>query len=380
VKPTDFGPRKTGTLVNVGLPGIPHAFNPDPLPASWTWPPELWPVLLEAHKALSALDGTGKHLSNPELLLRPLQKREAQKSSTLEGTYTDPQQQVLFDLEPSLGDTDETTNARREVFNYARALDLRRKTRDELPISLRLIKELHRVLMSGVRGAEKNPGDFRRLQNQIGRPARYVPPPVTLMAEQLDRFEKYLHGRRQHDPLVEAFIAHYQFEAIHPFMDGNGRVGRLLLAILIEDWCGLSNQWLYMSDYFDRNKDEYFDRLLRVSTHGDWTGWIAFCLAGVVQQALDTMRRYERLISLYRDYHEKVLSVGGNLRLFSIVDGLFNNPVARVTTTAAECGVSYPTARTDLRRLESAGIIKHLQGSAPITYVCVPILDIIYSD
>lgn len=234
-----FGATKTGQLVPIsGGRDVTHAFVPDLLPPDWQWPVTLWPVLLDAHKALASLDGTGKHLPNPSLILRPLQDREAQKSSSLEGTYTEPKQQALFELDPTYPESaEDPINARREVFNYSRALDYWHESKRTLPISLRLVRDLHRFLMDGVRGSDKNPGAFRTLQNQIGKPARFVPPPPARLMEQLDSLEKYLHADRPYDGLVDAFLVHYQFEAVHPFMDGNGRVRRLLLAILIEEWC-----------------------------------------------------------------------------------------------------------------------------------------------
>jgi Fic family protein len=295
-------------------------------------------------------------------VLRPLQNREAQKSSSLEGTVTDPQQQALFQLDPKLPESaQDPVNSFREVFNYGRALRLRLEKQGDLPISLRLIRELHRVLMEGVRGSDRNPGQFRRTQNQIGRPPRYVPPPVNFLGPALDKFEKYLHEPRRYDPLVEAFIVHYQFEAIHPFQDGNGRVGRLLLAILIAEWCGLSNQWLYMSAYFDEHKDEYIDHLLRVSTKGKWEEWIEFCLRGVIVQAQDTLRRCESLLALHREFHQRLQEVGGSVRLSAIVDDLFKSPVAMVSSVARNYEVTYPTARADLKKLEIANIVEQLQ-------------------
>ncbi len=363
-----------------GVPGATHAFVPDPLPPTWTWPEHLWPVLLEAHQSLAKLDGAGRHLQSPELVLRPLQNREAQKSSSLEGTYTDPQEQLLFALDPREGTSKEDpVNARREVFNYMRALSLRRD-RSDLPFSLRLIREFHHVLMSGVRGSDRDPGNFRRLQNQIGRPARFVPPPVPELPRLLDNFETYLHQDDGLDPLVRAFVAHYQFEAIHPFMDGNGRVGRLFLAVSIAEWCGLSHQWLYMSDYFDRNKDQYTDLMFRVSTEGGWSEWIAFCLRGVVEQAQDTLVRYEKLIALNREFHEKVHTLGASVRHSRIVDELFLSPVIRVTKARDITNVTYPTARGDLRALEEIGIVREIPGFKPITYACFPIMDIVYAD
>lgn len=378
----EFGPAATGKLYPVtGIPHIKHAFVPDPLPAAWKWPAKMWPLLLEARTALASLDGTGKHLPNPEIILRPLQNREAQKSSSLEGTYTDPQQQLLFGLEPYFPrSAEDPANAYREVFNYSRALRLGRTTTTGLPLSLRLVRQLHRILMRGVRGSDRNPGEFRKMQNQVGRPARYVPPPATHLSQSLDLFEKYLHTDKPCDPLVEAFICHYQFEAIHPFMDGNGRVGRLLLALTISDWCELSNQWLYMSDYFDRNKDAYIDKMFAVSTNGKWSDWIEFCLVGVVEQARDTMRRCERLIDLNRQFHEQVNEIGGSIRLAKIVDGLFVRPVLAVAKTAKSHRVSYPTARSDLRKLERIEIIKEMEGAREISYFCPRILNVTYAD
>jgi Fic family protein len=338
-------------------------------------------VLLEAHKALSSLDGTGKHLPNPSLILRPLQNREAQKSSSLEGTYTEPKQQALFELDPTYPQSaEDPVNARREVFNYSRALRFWRENQGKLPISLRLIRELHRILMDGVRGSDKNPGEFRTLQNQVGRPARFVPPPPSTLPELLDQFERHLHAERRFDCLVDAFLAHYQFEAIHPFMDGNGRVGRLLLAIVIEEWCHLSDQWLYMSSYFDDNKDRYMELLLRVSADGAWEPWIHFCLTGVIETAKDTQRRCDALLSLHRDFHDRLRKGAGSLRLAAIVDDLFVNPVAVASRVADRHRVTYPTARADLKRLQRAAIVRPLENAPQIAYYCPAILEITYAD
>jgi len=380
--PKIFTPNKTGQLIPIsGSPDLTYAFVPDPLPPHWTWPTRLWPLLLQAHTALARLEGIGKYLPNPELVLRPLQHREAQLSSKLEGTITDPQQQALFQVDPTYPTSrDDPANALREVFNYARALGLQLESQEALPLSLRLIRRLHAVLMDGVRGAEQNPGQFRRVQNQIGSPARYVPPPINYLNDYLDALEKYLHTDHQFDPLVEAFLVHYQFETIHPFGDGNGRVGRLLLALTIDEWCNLSNQWLYMSAYFDRNKDLYNDLMLRVSMHGDWESWIEFCLKGVVEEASNTQRRCDQLLSLHRIFHEKVNKIGGSVRLSSIIDNLFDSPIIIAFRLAQKHQVSYPTARSDLKKLEDAHILEVLPGSRQITYYCPEIFRITYSD
>ncbi|MFZ0704505.1 MAG: Fic family protein [Candidatus Korobacteraceae bacterium] len=377
----DFTENMTGQLIAVpnGPPDVRVAFVPSALPPKWDWPGNLWPLLVEARKSLASLDGTGKHLPNPEILLHPLQGREAQLSSQLEGTFTDPQQQVLFQADPSYPTSStDPKNAFREVFNYRKALRLRVDQENTLPLSLRLIKELHAILMDGVRGAEQQPGEFRTIQNQIGIPARFVPPPPQHLHETLDQFEKYLHAQDNFDCLVRAFLVHYQFETIHPFRDGNGRVGRLLLSWTIAEWCHLSSQWLYMSAFFEKRKKEYMDRLFNVSTKGDWEGWIRFCLEGVVAQSVDAEKRCDRLLKLQRDFHERIK--GGSVRLSKLVDRLFSSPVITVNQYKKAFNVTYPTARSDLKKLESAGIVQPLANMQEISYYCIPIYRATFED
>ena len=359
---------------------ITHGFLPTPLPPDWQWPEDLWPLLVDARSALAKLDGIGEHLPSPELVLRPLQRREAQKSSQLEGTITKPEQQALFEIDPDIAESDEDVNAFREVKNYARALEQSRELRSELPLSLRFIKRLHETLMTGVRGQDKRPGRFREQQNLIGRPPRYVPPPPGRLTEALGQFEQYLHAEKNYDPLVEAFLVHYQFEAIHPFADGNGRVGRLLLALIIEEWCDLSEQWLYMSDFFDRNRDEYIDRLYGVSSEGDWKGWISFCLNGVIEQSRDTQLRCEYLVDLHCDFHDRVKDSGGSIRLSQIVDDLFTVPVVVPAKLKDKLDVSYPTARSDVDKLEELGILSELEDTKNITYYSPQVLSVIHAE
>jgi len=376
----DFTSAMTGDLVSIeGPPDAQIAFVPHPLPPKWDWPERLWKLLVEARACVASLDGTGRHLPNPEILLRPLQGREAQLSSQLEGTITDPQQQVLFQADPKypVSATD-PTNAYREVFNYRRALRLRLDGVNDLPLSLRLIRELHALLMNGVRGSDQRPGEFRTIQNQIGRPAKFVPPPPQHLNETLNAFENYLHADDGFDPLVRSFLAHYQFETIHPFGDGNGRVGRLLLSLTIAEWCKLSSQWLYMSAFFERRKREYMDLLFGVSTHGAWDLWVEFCLQGVVAQALDTQKRCDKLLALYRDFHKRLK--GGSVRLSGLVDSLFEYPVTTVVTVKERFKVSYATARSDLRKLETIGIVSPLERAGQITYYCHPIYAVTYED
>lgn len=377
-----FGDKRTGELVPViGIEGATHAFLPYPLPVNWEWPQRLWPLLLEARTALAALDGVGKHLPNAQLLLRPLQNREALRSSSLEGTYATPEQQLLFQMDPQYPRSEaDPVNAQREVFNYGKALRLRFDGHENLPLSLRLIRELHMVLLDGVRGADAQPGEFRRVQVQIGRPPRFVPPPPQHLEQALDNFEKYLHQDKQFDPLVEAFLAHYQFETIHPFRDGNGRVGRLLLSLTIAEWCSLSNQWLYMSPYFEANKDEYIDRLFSNSSEGSWEGWIEFCLKGVVKQSKDAEKRCELLLKLQQSYKERINTVGASFRLSMLIDDIFISPIVKITTVAKTHNTTYPTAKADIEKLVAANILAPLDVSGQKTYFAPEIFEITYKD
>ncbi len=381
MKREDFVTPHTGELVPItGIYGAEYAFVPAPLPPKWDWPVELWPLLLEARVALASLSGIGRHLPDPTLLLRPLQYREAVRSNSLEGTYTQPMQQALFELAPEEF-PDETADAYREVSNYAQALRLYLQDNGDLPLSLRLIRNLHQLLMQGVRGADKEPGRFRRLQVHVGVPPRYVPPPPDRLGECLDAFEKYLHCENAaFDPLVDAFVVHYQFEAIHPFRDGNGRVGRLLLSAMIAERCRLSAAWLHMSAYFDRHKDAYMDALLRISTHADWEGWISFCLHGVIEQAHDTERRCEQLLQLRRTYEDRIAEKGGSVRLSNMIDRLFETPIMQIPPLAARYGITYATARSDIARLEQAGIVERVPNLRQKTYYCPEILKTIFED
>ena len=385
LKPMDasnFSAKAPGTLVPIaGQPDARVAFVPHALPPAWRWPEGLYRLLIEARIALAALDGTGKHLPDSTILIHPLQAREAQLSSRLEGTITDPHQQILFQADPAQP-TSPVDAPYREVYNYRRALRLRLDGTNQLPLSLRLIRQLHALLLDGVRSADPHPGEFRTIQNQIDRPARFVPAPPESLPEILAEFESFLHDSTiNFDPLVKSFLAHYQFETIHPFRDGNGRVGRLLLALTIAEWCSLSGQWLYMSPYFEKNRSRYIDLLFGVSTGADWESWIQFCLEGVVAQSLDAQTRCDRLLALHRDFHARLAKLKrGSIRLSKLIDGFFEKPVISVGHHQREGRISYPTARADLQKLEKIGILQELSGMDYITYYCREIYDITYDD
>ena len=375
-----FTDLKTGTLVKIEHPKEDWAFVPNPLPPNWTFPAKLWPLLVEAKEELARLDGIGRTLPNPEHLLSPLQSREALRSSSLEGTYASPEELLLFELNPRIPSSDkDPANSWLEVSNYSRALRQGMRELLELPFCLRIIKGLHSTLLDGVRGRDKTPGSFRENQVHIGSDFRFIPPPPDHMNTCLDLFEKRLNEENStYDPLVQCYLFHYQFETIHPFLDGNGRVGRALLSLMIYQWCGLHMPWLYMSAYFERYKDEYIDGLFAVSANAEWHSWIEFCLRGTVVQAKDSIRRCEHLQALRESFHEK--ADPSKPRAYPIIENLFTTPIVTVQNVATRFDVTYPTAKNDIENLVSLGILAELQNVRPRTFYSPGIFTAAYSD
>jgi len=374
-----FTARQTGDLVSVSIGGPDWAFVPHPLPRQWDVSLNLVPLLVSAHAALARLDGIGRTLPNPELLLRPLQRREAIRSSSLEGTYASAEELLLFELEPveSISASDRA-NDWREVFNYAVAIRRGTELLQTLPLSLRLIREMHAVLLRNVRGRDRAPGEFRRAQVHIGADRRYVPPPPNLVAECLDDFERFLNDADEIDPLIRTFLAHYQFESIHPFIDGNGRVGRALLSLCAYQWCGLTRPWLYVSPFFDRHKNEYIDALFAVSTHGAWDRWLELCLRATIDVCGDAIARCDELRRLRTEYHSKTDGLSG--RMHQLIEGLFSNPMIRITEAARRLDVTYPTAKSDIAKLVELGILIPMRDTSPKAYFSPAIFNAAYHE
>ncbi len=334
--------------------------------------------------ALGRLDGVGSRLPNPELLLSPLRSREALRSSSLEGTYATPRELLLFELEPvkpsAAGDK---ANAQLEVSNYSRALREGFNALQEYPFSLTIVRNLHHWLLEGVRGEDKSPGQFRETQVHIGSDRRFIPPPPTHLTQCLDELDTKLRpedpNNSVYDPLIMCYLLHYQFETIHPFRDGNGRVGRLLLALTTWKWCGISMPWLYMSPYFERYKDEYINNLFNVSAKGDWATWIEFCLRGTIVQAEDAIARSEALIMLKDEWTLKITDA--NIRLVTLIDSLFTQPVLTTSMVKHLTNVSQPTAQSDIDKLVDAKVLMPIDGTKrPVIYVAPQIVDIAYNE
>lgn len=379
-----FGTNSLGRLTKIHIHDTEdYAFIPAPLSTDWEMPNSLWPLLVTAKEELARLDGVGRHMPNYELFLRPLQQREALKSSSLEGTYATPEELLLFEIDPrEPKSSKDPVNSWKEVSNYSRSLRLGQDLLKDLPISLRLIKELHNELLSGVRGNNKNPGNFRKTQVHIGSDRRFIPPPPISVMNCLNDLEVYIHKEIDIDPLVFSFMVHYQFETIHPFLDGNGRVGRLLLSLMIFQNCKLKSPWLYLSAFFEKYKDEYIKYLFEVSSKGSWENWLAFCLRATIYQAKDAIKRCDQLLLLKEKYSEQIMQKGENVRLSKIIEMLFEYPVFTIPQVSRWLNVSYPTARNDIMKLIKLGLIsaskiKHGQSKF---YIAQDILSIAYNE
>lgn len=373
---TKFTSDSPGRIVPIQRDWGADAFVPDPLPANCVFPSRLWPLLSDTKVQIALLEGIGRTLPNPGVLLKPLTHRESIQSSRIEGTYTSPKELLLQDEPPP---TETRKQDWLEVYNYERALDYSLKS--ELPLSLRLLRDMHRILMTGVRGQEKTPGEFRNLQVIIGRNRRFIPPPPELVPQCLHDFELYLNTENtSFDPLIKCFLSHYQFESIHPFSDGNGRVGRLLLAVMLQRECRLTKPWLYLSDYFEQHRDDYCDLMFAVSARGNWETWMEFCLLAAKTQAEQTILRCERLQKVREDFIQRLKNAGGKLKLHTIVEYLFHSPFVRVTDIRDNLKINYKTAKSDLQRLCGIGILTEMEGESQMTFYCPEIYAVAYED
>lgn len=356
-----------------------NAFVPDPLPPSIEWTPELLRALSDADRALGRLAGEGARLPNPHLLLRPFVRREAVLSSRIEGTQATLGE--LLAAEAGAG-VERSPDDLREVVNYVAALEHGVRRLESLPLSVRLIRELHALLMEGVRGNQATPGELRRSQNWIGAPgsrpenATYVPPPPAEMTEALGALEVFFHDTSL-PPLVQAALLHYQFEAIHPFLDGNGRVGRLLVTLFLLERSLLPAPLLYLSAFFEATRRDYYDRLLGVSQRGDWNAWIEYFLNGVARQSEDAVSRAARINGLL-DGWRTAFADAPSRAAAELVDLLGENPFWTVPGVARRLGVAYTTALRAVRRLEEAGVLQPLTSARRDRVFCAKaILDIL---
>lgn len=341
-----------------------RAFRPNPLPPELEWTPSLVRAMSHADRVLGRLAGEGRRLPNPHLLIRPFVRREAVYSSRIEGT-----QATLGELLAAEAGAvvERSPDDLREVGNYVTALEYGVERLNTLPLSVRFMCELHERLMVGVRGGHATPGEFRRTQNWIGRAgctladASYVPPPPGELMEHLARWEKFLHDESL-PPLVHAALMHYQFEAIHPFLDGNGRVGRLLITLCLQQRALLPAPLLYLSAFFEATRRDYYDGLREVTERGDWANWLHYFLNGVARQAEDALSRSERMNQLLAGWRIELSGLGSKMPL-QLLDVIAANPFLTARATEKKLGVAYNTVMRAVEQMLRRGIL-HQVGEA----------------
>jgi len=323
-----------------------------------------------AHAALARLDETLSHIENPALLERTFHTREAVLSSQIEGTQATFEE--VLEQEAQVGEAEqeatEKTRDIREILNYRKALHQGKEYIDAgKPLSENVVKELHEILLNSVRGHNKAPGKFRREKVHIGphgggiERARYTPPLPTQIADLYSNYDRYVNtSESERDPLVQIAVAHYQFEAIHPFKDGNGRIGRLIILLFLYERKILSRPLLNLSEYFEENRRDYYDYLADVSFKSDWTSWIQFFLNGLEQQAQDARSMAQRMLALHRDYEEQVREFQSVYAL-SLLSAMFSQPI--FTTRSIRVATDIKNAQTManlVKRFKKAGIIEEL--------------------
>ncbi len=337
------------------------AFVPNPLPPALDWSPRIVGALSDADRLIGRLAGEGARLPNPHLLMRPFVRREAVLSSRIEGTQATLGELLAAEAGAAVNRSPDDL---REVGNYVAALEHGLQRLPELPLSLRMVKELHGVLMEGVRGGHATPGEFRRTQNWIGPPgctlanATYVPPPPEELMNCLGDWERSLRERSL-PPLIHAAYIHYQFEAIHPFLDGNGRVGRLLITLLLVERDILPTPLLYLSAFFEATRRDYYERLLDVSLHGEWEAWLEYFLNGVARQSEDAVSRAQRINQLLETWRMKVAGASSKTPAL-LLDLLAANPFVTATQAAEQLEVAFTTAQRAIRKLQDAAILEEV--------------------
>jgi Fic family protein len=346
-----------------------RAFIPTDLPPV---PPisiddEMWTLLSQADRTLGRLDGATEALPNPDLLVYAYVRKEAVLSSQIEGTQASLIDVVEFESQAA---TSENPGDVEEVVNYVAAMNDGLSRLKELPLSLRLIREIHERLLQGIRGADRGPGEFRTTQNWIGasgsRPdtARHVPPPPHEMLQSLDNLEKFIHDETPMPLLVKVGLIHGQFETIHPFLDGNGRVGRLLITFLLCQRGVLQRPLLYLSYYLKQNRTEYYDRLQAVRDTGDWESWLKFFLRGVYAVAQEATATARKVVDLREEDRRKITEHMGTSAAKGLVllEQLYSRPVVDVAAVSQMAARSMANANELVRKLVEIGVLKEISG------------------
>ena len=350
------------------------AYLPPPLPPSLDYG-QLALKLATASQSIGELNGAARRLPNPYMLVDPLIRKEALTSSAMEGTFTTLEGILLQVAAPEINLDDDA----REAFNYMVALKVAVEYLKKLPISHRIIKDAHANLLRGLsprRGQGKRPGEYKTSQNAIGKTgdseesARYVPPPPAETQVCMDQLEAFINreNRPQGLDLIDLALAHYQFEAIHPFADGNGRIGRLLITLTAQQMGLTALPLLHVSAIIENQKEQYIDLLYRVSTENKWEEWICFFLEIVSDSCRDAIRLADEALALQSKLRTDAVERGGNHRLGALVDSLFIKPNLTISEAQKTCSVSYPTAKSDVEQLVKIGVLTQINAPRPAQF------------
>ena len=349
---------KTANLPGKMVPqGGYSAFIPAPLPPTLDWTQRLMRVLSDADRLIGRLAGEGGRLPNPHVLIRPFVRREAVLSSKIEGTQATLGELLAAEAGAVLHRSPEDL---REVGNYVVALEHGITRLGKIPICVRLVRELHEKLMTGVRGQQTAPGQFRKTQNWIGKPgstiqtASFIPPPPGEVEPCLAAWERFLH-ESDLPPLVTIGLGHYQFEAIHPFRDGNGRVGRLLITLFLIERKILPTPLLYLSAFFEASRRDYYDSLRAVSERTAWQEWIEYFLLGVARMSEDALNRATRINDVVVQWRKKLAGEPNALRIIELLSA---NPFITATGAARQLSIAFTTAQRAIQRLEQKRVIR----------------------
>ncbi|MCB9850428.1 MAG: Fic family protein [Phycisphaerales bacterium] len=329
---------------------------------------KLIPLIGPANRAVARYEGVLHGIPNSQVLLSPLVTQEAVLSSKIEGTQATIGEVLEFEAEEESA-TGEKRNDIQEILNYRTAMRQAVSSLPNLPLSQRVVRDAHTRLMQGVRGENKTPGEYRRSPNWIGSPgctietARYVPPEAQRIPDLMAGWEKYLHGEA-HDTLVQLAIVHAEFEAIHPFLDGNGRIGRLIVPLFLVDKKLLASPDFYISAYLEAHRDEYYDRLLAVSRDNDWTGWCRFFLRAVTEQASENETRAKAILALYEEKKEWITDATHSHHAIRALDWFFNQPIFKTSEFVRTTQIPNPTASRIVRLAREGGMLRELRASS----------------
>lgn len=341
-------------------------YIPEPLPIKGINKDALFTLVGEANAMLARYDGLLAGLVNPAVMLSPLTNQEAVLSSKIEGTQATVEE--VLEHEAGQEYDEKKSGDIQEVLNYRKALMLAKEYIKDRPIRLNLVRELHKILMDTVRGADKDPGHFRKDQNWIGAPgctieeATFVPPSPMQLMDHLQAWETYIDGE-DIDPIVQTAIVHAQFELIHPFKDGNGRIGRLLIPLFLFSKKRLSSPMFYLSAYLEHHREEYYKRLRAISQHGDWTGWCVFFLKAVVAQAQKNNSVLREIMNLYEVTKGQVREITHSPHSAQLVDALFDRPIFTAADIARRAEIPKPTVHKLINSLLDEGILQTIRDA-----------------